>query len=92
MILTSITTVVGLTPTAYGIGGSDPFVKPMALAIGWGLFFATALTLIIVPCVYTILDDLKLKSKDWAGRLKTFVRERKGWTAHPFISKLLSDD
>ena len=60
VLLTSITTVAGLMPTAYGLGGSDPFVKPMALAIGWGLFFATALTLLIIPCVYTVFDDLKL--------------------------------
>jgi len=59
VILTSITTVLGLTPVAYGIGGSDPFVKPMALAIGWGLLFATFLTLLIIPCIYTIFDDIQ---------------------------------
>ncbi len=60
VILTSVTTVLGLTPVAYGIGGSDPFIKPMALAIGWGLFFATGLTLVIIPCIYTVLDDIRL--------------------------------
>ncbi|MFQ5681146.1 MAG: efflux RND transporter permease subunit [Candidatus Omnitrophota bacterium] len=59
VILTTITTVAGIGTVAYGIGGSDPFLKPMALAVTWGLLFATALTLIIIPCVYAIVDDLK---------------------------------
>ena len=69
VLLTSITTVLGLTPVAYGIGGLDPFVQPMALAIGWGLFFATGLTLIIIPCVYMIFDDLQLKVESVVAHL-----------------------
>ena len=61
VILTTITTVTGLSTVAYGIGGSDPFLKPMALAISWGLLFATVLTLIYIPCVYAILDDISHK-------------------------------
>jgi multidrug efflux pump subunit AcrB len=45
--LTSVTTVAGILPKAYGIGGSDPFVAPMALAMGHGILFATPLTLIL---------------------------------------------
>ena len=61
VILTTITTVAGLSTVAYGIGGSDPFLKPMALAISWGLLFATVLTLIYIPCIYAILDDISHK-------------------------------
>ncbi|NQT06942.1 MAG: efflux RND transporter permease subunit [Candidatus Omnitrophica bacterium] len=61
VILTTITTVVGLTPVAYGIGGSDPILIPMALAMCWGLAFATILTLIVIPCIYAIIDDLTMK-------------------------------
>jgi multidrug efflux pump subunit AcrB len=61
VILTTITTVGGLSTVAYGIGGRDPFLVPMALAICWGLLFATGLTLIIIPCIYSILDDMALK-------------------------------
>ncbi|MDH5716696.1 MAG: efflux RND transporter permease subunit [Spirochaetia bacterium] len=57
VILTTVTTVVGLLPTAYGLGGDDPFLKPMALAMAWGLFFATIITLIIVPSLYAIWED-----------------------------------
>ena len=58
ILMTTITTVVGVTPLAYGWGGSDPFMAPMALAIGYGLFFVTPLTLVIVPCLYVIGTDI----------------------------------
>ncbi len=58
IIMTTLTTVVGLLPLAYGLGGTDPFVAPMALALGWGLLFATPLTLILIPCFYLIQRDL----------------------------------
>jgi multidrug efflux pump subunit AcrB len=52
VILTTLTTVLGLLPTAYGIGGSDPFLVPLALAFAWGLMFSTLLTLFIIPILY----------------------------------------
>jgi len=61
VILTTVTTVGGLSTVAYGIGGKDPFLVPMAVAISWGLIFATVLTLVIVPCVYSIVDDVAIK-------------------------------
>lgn len=57
VLLTSVTTVLGLISLAYGFWGSDPFLKPMALAFVWGLAFATVLTLIAVPCFHAIADD-----------------------------------
>ena len=67
IVLTTITTVSGLLPTAYGeylenyfgIGGYDPFIVPIALALGWGLFLGSILTLIFFPCFIRILDDLR---------------------------------
>lgn len=58
VIITTITTVMGLLPTAYGIGGSDPFIEPMVLAIAYGLLFATFLTLFLIPCFYLINEDM----------------------------------
>jgi len=71
VILTTITTVGGLSTVAYGIGGKDPFLVPMALAICWGLSFATVLTLIIIPCIYSILDDLALKVTHKSSMIKS---------------------
>jgi len=59
VLLTAITTVVGLLPTAYGWGGHDPFVAPMALALSWGLMFSTVITLYSVPAALGIALDLK---------------------------------
>ncbi|MFH1854590.1 MAG: efflux RND transporter permease subunit [Candidatus Omnitrophota bacterium] len=61
VLLTTITTAGGLMTVAYGIGGKDPFLVPMALAICWGILFATLLTLIVIPCIYSIVDDVALK-------------------------------
>lgn len=58
ILLTTFTTVAGLLPLAYGIGGSDPFVAPMALGMGFGLLFATPITLALVPSLYLIGDDI----------------------------------
>ncbi len=58
ILLTTVSTVAGLMPLAYGIGGSDPYMSPMALALGWGLLFATPLTLVLIPCLYLISDDI----------------------------------
>ena len=44
--LTTITTTVGILPTAYGLGGVDPFVTPIALALGYGVLFGAVLTTI----------------------------------------------
>jgi multidrug efflux pump subunit AcrB len=57
IVLTSVTTVAGLLPMAYGIGGSDPFSAPMALAMGYGILFATPLTLLLLPCMLVALED-----------------------------------
>lgn len=73
VLLTTITTIAGLSTVAYGIGGSDPFLKPMALAVSWGLFFSTGLTLIVMPCIYAILDDLAVK---WFHHPTVFKTEK----------------
>jgi len=59
VLLTTVSTVVGLMPLAYGIGGADPYMGPMALALGWGLLFATPLTLLLLPCLYLISEDIR---------------------------------
>ncbi len=58
VLLTAITTIVGLLPTAYGWGGLDPFVSSMALALSWGLIFATLITLIVIPAIFMAGSDI----------------------------------
>ena len=64
ILLTSATTVAGLLPMAYGIGGSDPFSAPMALAMGYGILFATPLTLILLPCLLLVQDDVRTFARE----------------------------
>ncbi len=59
VILTAATTVLGLLPTAYGWGGMDPFVSPMALALSSGLAFATLITLLAIPAFLAVSFDLQ---------------------------------
>jgi multidrug efflux pump subunit AcrB len=59
VLLTTGTTVLALIPTIYGIGGKDYFVAPLALSFGYGLIFATFITLILIPSFYHIAEDIK---------------------------------
>jgi multidrug efflux pump subunit AcrB len=61
IILTSVTTVLGLLPTAYGIGGSDGFVKSIALSLGWGLALGSIFTVLTFPAILAIVEALKIK-------------------------------
>jgi multidrug efflux pump subunit AcrB len=58
VLLTAITTIVGLLPTAYGWGGLDHFVSSMALALSWGLIFATLITLVMLPALFMAGSDI----------------------------------
>ncbi len=58
VLLTTITTVFGVLPTGYGIGGSDPFLAHMSLVLAYGLLFGTAITLFMVPLLFTASVDI----------------------------------
>ena len=57
IMLTTLTTAVGLAPLAYGILGKEPFLEPMAIAILWGLCFSTFVILGVIPCLYYVMDS-----------------------------------
>ena len=61
IMITTCTTVLGLLPAAYGIGGEDRLIIPMTLAFTWGLLTGSFLTLIWIPCGYGIIDDISKK-------------------------------
>ncbi len=65
ILITTVTTVFGLMPLALGIAGSEPLLAPMAVAISFGLTFATALTLVAVPVLFLIVHDLGLALERW---------------------------
>jgi len=57
IIMTTVTTVLGLTPMALGLGRGADLRAPLAVAVIGGLLSATALTLIVVPVAYDLLDE-----------------------------------
>lgn len=57
ILMTSLTTILALLPLTAGIGESASLRSPMALAVIGGLLTSTILTLIVIPCVYLILDN-----------------------------------
>ncbi len=67
VILTTLTTLAGVLPLIYGFGGKDAFLQPMVMALGYGLLFGTFVTLILLPCLYSINLDVS----NWFLRLKT---------------------
>ena len=58
VLLTTLTTVAGLLPTAYGIGGKDGLIMPLTMAMAYGLMFATLITLILTPTLLVIGHDI----------------------------------
>ncbi|ACC83606.1 efflux RND transporter permease subunit [Nostoc punctiforme] len=67
IMMTTASTILGMLPIALGFGAGSELRSPMAVAIAGGLVTSTILSLIVVPVVYTILDD-------WFPRFQT--RER----------------
>jgi multidrug efflux pump subunit AcrB len=58
IVMTTIAMVAGMFPSALAFGDGGAFRSPMAIAVIGGLVVSTALSLIFVPAVFTLLDDL----------------------------------
>jgi multidrug efflux pump subunit AcrB len=61
IMLTTLTTFGGLAPMIFETSRQARFLIPMAISLGFGLLFATAITLVLVPSLYMIIEDLKEK-------------------------------
>jgi HAE1 family hydrophobic/amphiphilic exporter-1 len=70
ILMTAISTVVGIMPVAAGLGAGAESRRPLGVVVAGGILASTVLTLIVVPVFYTLLDDARL----WAARR---WRERK---------------
>src|ERR1700719_489880 len=69
IVMTTVAMVAGMLPVALGWGGDSDFRSPMAIAVIGGLVTSTLLTLVIVPAVFTVFDDLERWLAPKAGRL-----------------------
>lgn len=59
IVLTASCTLIGVFPTAYGLGGESGFTQPLAFSMGWGLTASLLLTLFIIPSMLMVLKDVR---------------------------------
>ncbi|MDJ0783058.1 MAG: efflux RND transporter permease subunit [Desulfosarcinaceae bacterium] len=59
IVLTTLTTFGGLAPMIFETSRQARFLIPMAISLGYGILFATVITLFLVPCFYMILEDVR---------------------------------
>ena len=68
IFITSVTTAVGLFPTAYGIMGENGYITPMVMSMAWGVVFGGVVSLILLPVLYMLEQDLrKLLRRPYRG-------------------------
>jgi len=70
ILMTTAATILGMMPIALGLGAGAELRAPMAIAIIGGLITSTLLSLIVVPVVYALLDDLNIRFKRMGGQRK----------------------
>jgi multidrug efflux pump subunit AcrB len=69
IVMTTVAMIAGMLPVAVGWGGDSDFRSPMAIAVIGGLATSTFLTLIVVPAVFTLFDDIERWMAPRAGKL-----------------------
>ena len=68
ILLTSLTTFFGLAPMILETEMQARFLIPMAISLGFGVLFATVLTLFLVPVLYLVSEDVKVMTGRWRGQ------------------------
>jgi multidrug efflux pump subunit AcrB len=79
IVMTTVAMVAGMLPVASGIHGDSSFRAPMAVAVMGGLITSTALTLVVVPAVFTLIDDIER----WIGPKFARILSARPPAAHP---------
>ena len=69
IVMTTVAMVAGMMPVAVSLGGENAFRSPMAIAVIGGLITSTALTLVVVPAMFTLVDDLERRVGPWFARI-----------------------
>jgi hydrophobe/amphiphile efflux-1 (HAE1) family protein len=75
IVMTTVAMVAGMLPVAIGLSGDSSFRAPMAVAVIGGLITSTGLTLVIVPAVFTLIDDVESWIAPKVSRLLTTEQE-----------------
>ena len=70
--MTTLAMGAGMMPIAIGLGAADTsFRAPMAIAVIGGLMTSTLLSLLVIPAVFTYIDDLET----WLGKMRTRLQK-----------------
>ena len=75
VLLTTLTTFCGLAPMIFETSRQARFLIPMALSLGFGILFATVITLALVPCLYLIVDDIRSFFQRFFGTGEVYEHE-----------------
>lgn len=78
ILMTTFTTILALLPLVLGLGEGAELSAPMATVVFGGLSLSTLITLILVPCMYVILEDIKDRVKKLLG-----IKDKKQMSANP---------
>lgn len=76
ILLTTLTTFFGLTPMIFETSRQAKFLIPMAISLGYGILFATGITLILVPCLYIIFEDIAIWFKIYKNQIVAKIRNK----------------
>jgi HAE1 family hydrophobic/amphiphilic exporter-1 len=76
--MTSVSTIMGAIPIAYGLGAGSESRKPLGYAIVGGIIFSTFLTLFLVPVAYVLLDGLRERVQARRGVLIPLPKAAEG--------------
>ena len=77
VLLTSLTTFAGLVPLLFETSTQAQFLIPMAVSLGFGILFATLITLFIVPINYLILEDVRTYLKRYKSDMAGLVSSKR---------------
>lgn len=85
ILLTSLTTFIGLVPIMFETSMQAKMVVPMAISLGFGVLFATVVTLILIPCLYVFIEDVK-------GKLSGLFSSKKASNQENSATTLVKDN
>ncbi|MGH0033873.1 MAG: efflux RND transporter permease subunit [Myxococcota bacterium] len=74
ILLTTLTTFGGLAPMIFESSRQARFMIPMAISLGYGILFATVITLVLVPALYLIAEDARARVEAWKGAWRPLHR------------------
>ena len=77
ILMTTLSTMVGMLPIALGLSEGGEIRQPMSVAVIGGLITSTLLTLVVIPVIYLVIDDISDKTKRMFSKISAVVRGRR---------------